>query len=50
MTNLGLDADHQLVKHLEGLGFVFDERIALAVRAQTDARPQAVHAVEVLLP
>ena len=50
MTNLCLNVDHQLFENLESLGFVFDERIALAVRAQPDAVPEAVHLVEMFLP
>ncbi len=50
MANLGLHVDHQFVENLERLGFVFDERVALAVTAQTDAVAQAVHFIEVFLP
>ena len=50
MTNLGFDVDHQFLENLESLGFVFDERIALAVRAETNAVAQAVHLIEMLLP
>ena len=42
--------DHQFVKNLERLGLVFQQRIALAVRAQADAVAQAVHLVKMLLP
>ena len=50
MTNLGLDVDHQLVKYLERFRLVLDQRIALAISAQTNAGAQAVHSIEVLLP
>src|SRR5690242_4291370 len=50
MTDLALNIDHQLVKHLERFGFVFDQRIPLPIRAQPDAVAQAVHRVKVLLP
>src|SRR6266545_4005526 len=50
VANLRLDVDHQLIEHLESFGFVFDERIALAVSAQPDAVAQAVHAIKVFLP
>src|SRR5439155_1985896 len=49
-TNLGFDVDHQLVKHLERFRLVLDQRITLAISAQTNARAQAVHAIEVFLP
>src|SRR5580692_4781449 len=50
VADLGLDADHQFLENFEGLGLVFDERIALAVRAKADARAQAVHLIKMLLP
>src|SRR5205807_5948844 len=50
VANLRLDVDHQFIKHLERLGFVFDERVALAILPQANAVPQTVHAVEMLLP
>ena len=42
--------DHQFVKNLERLGLVFDERIALPMRAQADAVTQRIHFVKMLLP
>ena len=50
VADLGFDVDHQFLENLERLGLVFDQRIALAVRAQADAVAQAVHLVKMLLP
>src|SRR5437667_3781323 len=50
VANLGLDADHQLFKNFERFRLVFDERIALSIRAQANGVAQAVHAVEMFLP
>src|SRR3989442_4401084 len=47
VANLGFDVDHQLLENLEGLGFVFDERVALAVGAEANAVAQAVHLEEI---
>src|SRR5438105_607677 len=40
----------QLVEHARGFDLVFDQRVALAVRAQTDAFAQVVNRGEVLNP
>ena len=37
VADFRLHVDHQLVENLERLGLVFQQRIALAVRAQADA-------------
>ena len=50
VADLRLDVDHQFLENLERFGLVFDQRIALAVRAQADAVAQAVHLVKMLLP
>src|ERR1043165_4390179 len=50
VANFGFDVDHQFFEYLEGFGFVFDERITLAVRAQVNAVPQTVHLIEMFLP
>src|SRR5882672_3523807 len=50
MANLGLNVDHQLLENLEGFRFVFNERIALPVRAQADTVAKTVHLIEMLLP
>ena len=50
VANLRFDVDHQLVKNLERLGLVFEQRIALAVGTEADAVAQAVHLVKMFLP
>ena len=40
VADLRLDVDHQGVEQFEGLGLVLDERIPLAVGAQTDGVAQ----------
>lgn len=40
VADLRLDVDHQGVEQLEGLGLVLDERVPLAVGAQTDGVAQ----------
>src|SRR5687767_14962263 len=49
MADLGLDVDHQVFEERKRLRFVFDQRIALSIGTQADARAQAVHVIEMLL-
>ena len=50
LERLRVDPRVHLLEQAEALALIFELRIALSVRAHVDARAQAVHRVQVILP